>query len=91
MRVPSTRFLFVGAIVTTMLCATLPAAAQTTPKKTLLALSKHDHMLAIVDPASLRVIARAPWVPTRMRSSHQKTERLPTSPFMAEDAITHSL
>lgn len=34
--------------------------AQTTPKRSLLALSKHNHTLAIVDPASFQVIARLP-------------------------------
>ncbi len=34
--------------------------AQTTPKETLLALSKRDHTLAIVDPVSLKVLARVP-------------------------------
>ncbi len=34
--------------------------AQPTPKQSLLALSKHDHTLAIVDPTTLKVIARAP-------------------------------
>jgi len=34
--------------------------AQPTPQQSLLALSKHDHTLAIVDPTSLQVIARAP-------------------------------
>jgi DNA-binding beta-propeller fold protein YncE len=34
--------------------------AQSTPARTLLALSKTDHMLAIVDPVSLKVIARVP-------------------------------
>ena len=34
--------------------------AQPTPKTALLVLSKHDHTLAIVDPASLRVVAREP-------------------------------
>jgi YVTN family beta-propeller protein len=34
--------------------------AQSTPKKSLLALSKADHTLAIVDPVSLKVIARIP-------------------------------
>ncbi len=34
--------------------------AQATPSATLLALSKQDHTLAIVDPASLRVLARVP-------------------------------
>jgi len=60
MRMSSTRFLFAGAIATGMLCATNAGAAQATPQKALLALSKHDHTLAIVDPTSLKVIARAP-------------------------------
>lgn len=34
--------------------------AQTAPKETLLALSKRDHTVAIVDPVTLRVIAKAP-------------------------------
>jgi YVTN family beta-propeller protein len=36
------------------------AGAQVTPPQSLLALSKHDHTLAIVDPGTLRVVARAP-------------------------------
>jgi YVTN family beta-propeller protein len=36
------------------------AGAQTTPKTSLLVLSKHDHTLAIVDPATLRVVAKVP-------------------------------
>jgi YVTN family beta-propeller protein len=36
------------------------AFAQSTPQRSLLALSKRDHTLAIVDPASLKVIATAP-------------------------------
>jgi DNA-binding beta-propeller fold protein YncE len=39
---------------------TPPAAAQSTPHRSLLALSKHNHTLAIVDPATLQVIARLP-------------------------------
>ena len=35
-------------------------AQSTTPKTSLLVLSKHDHTLAIVDPASLRAVARVP-------------------------------
>jgi DNA-binding beta-propeller fold protein YncE len=40
----------------------LPASseAQTTPSATLLAISKQDHTLAIVDPSSLKVIAKVP-------------------------------
>jgi YVTN family beta-propeller protein len=33
---------------------------QTTPKGTLLALSKRDHTLAMIDPVSLKVLAKAP-------------------------------
>jgi YVTN family beta-propeller protein len=36
------------------------AAAQPTPKAALLALSKQDHALAIVDPVSLKAVARVP-------------------------------
>jgi len=42
------------------LCAAQLAAAQSTPPRSLLALSKHDHTLAIVDPATLKSIARLP-------------------------------
>jgi YVTN family beta-propeller protein len=38
----------------------LIAAAEVTPKESLLVLSKHDRTLAIVDPLSLKVVARAP-------------------------------
>lgn len=37
-----------------------PCQAQSTPKRSILALSKADHVLAIVDPATLKVIARIP-------------------------------
>jgi len=42
--------------------AACPASlsAQSTPKAVLLALSKQDHTLSIVDPADLRVVARIP-------------------------------
>ena len=36
------------------------ASAQTTPRAVLLALSKQDHTLAIVDPATLKVLVRIP-------------------------------
>jgi YVTN family beta-propeller protein len=38
----------------------LALSQSTTPKTSLLVLSKHDHTLAIVDPANLRVVARVP-------------------------------
>jgi YVTN family beta-propeller protein len=41
------------------LCAGF-ALAQSTPSPALLALSKHDHTLAIVDPATLKIVARMP-------------------------------
>ena len=34
--------------------------AQSTPKESLLVLSKHDHTLSIVDPATLKVVGHAP-------------------------------
>src|SRR5215467_11715743 len=42
-----------------LLCAS-DAFPQTTPKESLLVLSKHDHTLAIVDPATLKVVAKMP-------------------------------
>jgi len=49
-----------GAAFAASLLATNQGSAQSTPQRSLLALSKHDHTLAIVDPASLQVIAREP-------------------------------
>jgi YVTN family beta-propeller protein len=46
-------FLLLGCIAST-------AFAQPTPQRSLLALSKHDHTLAIVDASTLKVIARLP-------------------------------
>jgi YVTN family beta-propeller protein len=43
-----------------LLCAAQEAGTQPTPQRALLALSKRNHTLAIVDPATLKVIARAP-------------------------------
>src|SRR5690348_8168395 len=40
--------------------ALIPALSAQTPNQTLLALSKHDHTVAIVDPSTLKVIAKAP-------------------------------
>jgi YVTN family beta-propeller protein len=40
--------------------APIAVARSATPKTSLLVLSKHDHTLAIVDPASLKVVARVP-------------------------------
>jgi YVTN family beta-propeller protein len=43
-----------------ILLAPASLAAQTTPKESLLALSKRDHTLAIVDPTTLKVLAKVP-------------------------------
>ena len=42
------------------ICASIHGTAQSAPQTTLLALSKSDHTLAIVDPVTLKVIARVP-------------------------------
>jgi YVTN family beta-propeller protein len=46
-------------VVTTLLVPCL-LNAQSVPKETLLALSKRDHTLSIVDPTSLKVLAKVP-------------------------------
>lgn len=51
---------FVAAALFALSCFGAELSAQATPNRTLLALSKHDHTLAIVDPATLKVIARLP-------------------------------
>src|SRR5215471_4143835 len=48
-----TLFAFLALLTTSLLTAQ-------TPKATLLALSKRDHSLAIVDPSTLKVIAKVP-------------------------------
>lgn len=49
-----------GAALILAFGTALLAAAQTTPRRALLALSKHNHTLAIVDPSTLKVLAREP-------------------------------
>jgi YVTN family beta-propeller protein len=46
--------------MTTALCLVQTGVAQSTPKQALLALSKQGHTLAIVDPGTLKVLARLP-------------------------------
>jgi DNA-binding beta-propeller fold protein YncE len=41
-------------------CLASKVVAQATPVKSLLALSKADHVLAIIDPVSLKILARVP-------------------------------
>jgi YVTN family beta-propeller protein len=50
----------VALIALTTLTFANTLLAQSTPRESLLILSKHDHTLAIVDPATLKVIAKAP-------------------------------
>jgi YVTN family beta-propeller protein len=52
---------FVAGILSgAAVCPAATAVAQSTPAQCLLALSKSDHTLAIVDPATLKVIAKMP-------------------------------
>ena len=60
MRHKSTRLLSYGVLLAAFFCVVELAAAQSTPQRSLLALSKRNHTLAIVDPATLQVIARLP-------------------------------
>ena len=46
--------------ISAALMSTVLVSAQSTPRNALLALSKSDHTLAIVDPTTLKVIAKAP-------------------------------
>src|SRR5271166_1819548 len=53
-------FCAIGAVTAMALAATQILYSQSTPAQSLLVLSKRDHTLAIVDPATLKVVARAP-------------------------------
>jgi len=55
----SSLFLFAAALTFGVYSAH-DCAAQSTPAQSLLVLSKRDHTLAIVDPVSLKVVARTP-------------------------------
>ena len=48
------------AVLALFLSTAIGVLAQSPPTRSLLALSKHDHTLAIVDPNTLQVIARVP-------------------------------
>jgi YVTN family beta-propeller protein len=54
------RLVAIPACLMVMIGALTECRAQLTPRRSLLALSKTDHMLAVVDPATLKVIARIP-------------------------------
>lgn len=55
MRSMAVIFLMITLVYTVTDCV-----AQSTPKRSLLALSKGDHILAIIDPVTLKVVARVP-------------------------------
>jgi len=59
MRSSLTKLLIAVAVLMCLLCTALGGPAQT-PHQSLLALSKRDHTLAIVDPTTLKTIARLP-------------------------------
>src|SRR5579872_2641894 len=52
--------LIAGVTFASLLFSAIGLASQSTPNRSLLALSKRNHTLAIVDPNTLQVIARAP-------------------------------
>jgi YVTN family beta-propeller protein len=47
-------------LVAAFLCGAAPRSTESTASRSLLALSKRDHILAIVNPATLQIAARAP-------------------------------
>lgn len=49
-----------ATFITALMGSTTESTAQSAPHKSLLALSKTDHTLAIVDPATLKIITRIP-------------------------------
>ena len=56
-----------GAALAALLSAAIEVVAQSTPSRSLLALSKRNHRLAKVDPKTLQVIARVPVGPDPTR------------------------
>jgi len=60
MRLRCTSLFLFAAVLALGIDSARDCAAQPTPAQSLLVLSKRDHTLAIVDPASLKVVARAP-------------------------------
>src|SRR5450432_4181698 len=47
-------------LIITFVYPAVECTAQSTPQKSLLALSKADHILAIIDPVTLKIIVRIP-------------------------------
>jgi DNA-binding beta-propeller fold protein YncE len=88
MRILISNLFLLVFIITSSNCA-----AQSTPAKSLLALSKGDHIMAIVDPVTFKVIARVPVGPDPhevIASSDGKTAYVSnaySSPFQEIDMI----
>jgi YVTN family beta-propeller protein len=59
MRYRSARVLLCCALLVASFCV-VKLGAQSTPQRSLLALSKRDHTLSIINPANLQIIAHAP-------------------------------
>ena len=51
---------FISILFSLILLISFAINAQVLPKKTLLALSKTDHILALVDPITFKIITRIP-------------------------------
>lgn len=60
MKIQLKQLVGLSLIVGTSIYATQPGRTEPTPKRALLALSKGNHTLSIVDPDTLKVIAKAP-------------------------------
>lgn len=54
------RLIAVNVFLVTFIYSATECNAQSTPKRSLLALSKANHTLSVVDPATLKIIARIP-------------------------------
>jgi DNA-binding beta-propeller fold protein YncE len=60
MRSKPPQLLFASIVFAISLSTAIGVSAQATPTRSLLALSKRNHTLAIVDPSTFQVIARTP-------------------------------
>jgi YVTN family beta-propeller protein len=60
LKYPMFRLIAVNVFLMTFIYSVMECNAQSTPQRSLLALSKTDHTLAIVDPVTLKLIARIP-------------------------------
>src|SRR5580698_11325283 len=60
MRTRLAYFLLGGVVLASGLSLSEQMIAQSTPRQSLLVLSKHNHTLSIVDPTTLKVVASAP-------------------------------